>query len=237
MTTPSLDQPIKRASIAELVATRIIDLVRSGELKPGDQLPAERELAQSLGVSRPSVREAIRGLAILGVVQTRQGGGAHISPLDAQALLGPIQFFLSLEDTNIRELYEARMLIESDVARRAADQMTAMELDDLARILEAQKDTLGDPNAFRASDFAFHMSIWKGARNAYLTRIGESLNVVGLDFRKRASETTGVLEQSLADHATLLDALRARDPDAAAEAAARHMSNVYRSTIAQGGES
>jgi DNA-binding FadR family transcriptional regulator len=235
MSRPSLDAPIKRESVAELVAGRIMDLVRRGELKPGDQLPAERDLAQSLNVSRPSLREAIRGLSILGVVQTRQGGGAYISPLDAEALLGPIQFYLSLEDMNVAELYEARMLIESDVARRAAVHMTDPEIDALGRILKAQRDTLGDPDAFRASDFAFHMALWTGARNAFLKRIGESLNVIGLDFRRRASETHGVLEQSLKDHAALLEALRDRDADAAACAASAHMSNVYRSTIAQGG--
>ena len=131
MTTPKpivFDSPIVRESVAEMVARRILDMVTARALKPGDQLPPERDLAESLGVSRPSVREAIRGLAILGVVQSRQGGGAYITKLDGDALLGPIQFFLSLEDVNIRELYDARSLIESDVARRAAVNMDAATL-------------------------------------------------------------------------------------------------------------
>ena len=70
------DSPIVRESVAEMVARRILDMVTARALRPGDQLPPERDLAESLGVSRPSVREAIRGLAILGVVQSRQGGGA-----------------------------------------------------------------------------------------------------------------------------------------------------------------
>lgn len=233
MTRPSLTIPIERKSVAEQVAHRILDIVRDGGLKPGDPLPAERDLAQTLGVSRPSVREAIRGLAILGIVRTRQGGGAQITALDADALLGPIQFYLSLEGMNVRELYDARQLIESDVARRAAERMTDAELDALAAILAAQQGTLDDPDAFRTSDFEFHLALWSGARNGFLKRIGESLNVIGLEFRRRASETPGVLEQSLRDHAALLEALRARHPDAAAEAASRHMANVYRSTTAQ----
>ncbi len=229
------DSPIVRESVAEMVARRILDMVSARALKPGDQLPPERELAESLGVSRPSVREAIRGLAILGVVQSRQGGGAYITKLDGDALLGPIQFFLSLEDVNIRELYDARSLIESDVARRAAVHMDAGTLAQLESILLQQKETLTDARAFRLSDFSFHEAIWGGCGNAFLKRIGETLNVLGLEFRKRASETAGVLAQSFADHRRLLDALQARDPEAAAKAAEVHMQNVYQSTIAQEG--
>ena len=227
------DTPIVRESVAEMVARRILDMVSARALRPGDQLPPERELAETLGVSRPSVREAIRGLAILGVVKSRQGGGAYITNLDAEALLGPLQFFLSLGDVNIRELYDARSLIESDVARRAAVNMSESQLDALEAILVAQRGTLADARAFRVSDFAFHEAIWEGCGNAFLRRIGESLNVLGLEFRKRASETKGVLEQSLADHHRLVAALRARDADAAARAAESHMQNVYQSTIAQ----
>ena len=230
----AFDAPLARASVAEMVARRILDMVTAGALKPGDQLPPERDMAEALGVSRPSVREAIRGLAIMGVVRSRQGGGSTITALDGDALLGPIRFFLSLEDVNIRELYDARALIESDVARRAAVHMPDAVLAQLDAILLTQKAILTDAGAFRLSDYAFHEAIWAGSGNAFLKRIGESLNVLGLEFRTRASETAGVLAQSYADHCQLRDALRARDPEAAAQAAERHMQNVYQSTVAQG---
>ena len=135
---------------------------------------------------------------------------------------------------NIRELYDARSLIESDVARRAAVNISDADLGAAGEILAAQGKTIGDPIAFRQSDFEFHEVIWIGSGNAFLKRIGESLNVLGLEFRKRASEKPGVLEQSLRDHRRLLDALKSRDPDAAAQAAEAHMQNVYQSTITQG---
>ncbi|MGB8813408.1 MAG: FadR/GntR family transcriptional regulator [Paracoccaceae bacterium] len=230
------DTPIVRESVAEMVVRRILDMVKSGALKAGNALPPERDLALSLNVSRPSVREAMRGLTVLGVVRTRQGGGAYISDLGPDALLGPIQFYLSLQDMNIRELYDARSLIESDVARRAAENIDDETLAKLETILAQQHDTLSDPLAFRQSDYDFHEAIWIGSRNAFLKRIGQSLNVLGLEFRKRASEQPGVLEQSLRDHRRLLDALQARDPEAAARAAEVHMQNVYQSTIAQAAE-
>ncbi len=229
------EKPIVRESVAEMVARRVLDMVTSGVLKAGDQLPPERELAEMLSVSRPSVREAIRGLSILGVVRSRQGGGAYISKLDADALLGPIQFFLSLEDVNIRELYDARSLIESDVARRAAVNISDEALAKLQSILLEQEGLLDDVIGFRSSDFRFHKAIWIGSGNAFLKRIGESLNVMGLEFRKRASENTAVLARSYQDHKNLFQALKARDPEMAAKAAEKHMQNVYNSTIAQSG--
>jgi GntR family transcriptional repressor for pyruvate dehydrogenase complex len=230
------DAPIVRESVAEMVVRRILDMVKAGVLKAGDLLPPERDLAVSLNVSRPSVREAMRGLAVLGVVKTRQGGGAYISDLGPDSLLGPIQFYLSLESMNIRELYDARSLIESDVARRAAINISDADLARLEDMLVKQAETIGDPIAFRQADFDFHEVIWIGSGNAFLKRIGESLNVLGLEFRKRASERPGVLEQSLQDHRRLLNALKSRDAQGAAQAAELHMQNVYQSTIAQGGE-
>ncbi len=230
---PEFDTPIVRESVAEAVVRRILDMVKAGVLKAGDALPPERDLAVSLNVSRPSVREALRGLTVLGVVRTRQGGGAYISDLGPETLLGPIQFYLALEDVNIRDLYDARSLIESDVARRAAVNIDDETLNRLEGLLAEQRDTINDPLAFRRSDYEFHELIWIGSRNAFLKRIGESLNVLGLEFRKRASERPETLEQSLRDHRALLDALRARDPESAARAAEAHMRNVFKSTIAQ----
>ncbi len=225
------EDPIVRRSVAEQVAQRILGLVKAGSLKPGDQLPPERDLAASLQVSRPSVREAIRGLTILGVIRTRQGGGAYVSELDADVLLEPLHFFISLEERNIRELYDARMLIESDVARRAAENISKDDLVRLEELLRLQAAVLDNPSGFRESDSAFHDIIWRGCGNAFLTRIGKSLNVIGLEFRRMASETPGVLAQSHKDHKRILDALKARDPAAAAEAASAHMRNVYRTTV------
>ena len=234
ITKIEFDAPIVRESVAEMVVRRILDMVKGGTLKAGAALPPERDLALSLNVSRPSVREAMRGLAVLGVVKTRQGGGAYISDLGPDSLLGPLQFYLSLERMNIRELYDARSLIESDVARRAAVNISDSDLAQLEVLLAEQSQTIGDPIAFRESDFAFHEVIWVGSGNAFLKRIGESLNVLGLEFRKRASEKPEVLKQSLQDHRRLLNALKARDADAAARAAEAHMQNVYQSTISQG---
>ena len=134
-----LDIPIVRTSVAESVAQRILAMIESGSLKPGDQLPTERDLAASLQVSRPSVREAMRGLSILGVVKTRQGGGAYVSALDAATLLEPLQFFISLDNCTVDALYDARLLVETGIARRAAVRMTNDALGRLQALIEPQR--------------------------------------------------------------------------------------------------
>ena len=113
--------PVERHSVADQVAKKILDLVRTGNLKPGDQLPPERDLAQMLQVSRPSLREALRGLQILGVVKSRQGGGAFITSLEADDLLAPLQFLITLNSENVHALYELRILIDGRIARMATN--------------------------------------------------------------------------------------------------------------------
>lgn len=111
--------------------------------------------------------------------------------------------------------------------------MADERIKELENIYKLQKETLEDPVRFRISDGLFHELIWEGCGNAFLSRIGKSLHVIGQEFRQRASETPGVLSRSYADHRLLVKAIKARDPDAAAEAAAKHMRNVLQSTLAK----
>jgi GntR family transcriptional repressor for pyruvate dehydrogenase complex len=118
-----LDDPIGRKSVSELVVQRILDMVKAGSLAPGHKLPAERDLAQQLDVSRPTVREALRALAILGVVEIRHGGGVYVTSLDAE-LLSPMDFFVTLSASNMAELFDARIQFEPMITRMAAERLT-----------------------------------------------------------------------------------------------------------------
>ena len=204
--------------------------------------PPERELAVPQGISRPSARETIRGLAMPGVDRTRQAGAAGISELaggtsigelDAGLILGPIRFLLSLGESNVQNLCDARRRIESDVARRAAENMVPAALNRLDKIRAAEADAIDDPIAFRQSDLTSHEALREGSGTAYLKRPGKGLKGIRLEFRKKAFETRGVVGQSRKDQSALVKVTRSRDP-AAARAAARHMRSAYQSTVAQG---
>ncbi len=223
--------PIERNSVAEQVAKRLLELVRTRNLKPGDMLPTERDLAAMLQVSRPSVREAVRGLQILGVLRARQGSGVFVSSLEAADMLAPWQFLITLNKENVDALYEARVLIDGGIVRMAAERISAENIARLKQMLIVQKDLTGDPLGFRVSDLEFHRTIMEATGNPFLVHTSGSLYILGMEYRRMASETPGVLTQSLVDHRAIVAALEARDPQAAAKAAERHISNVHRSTI------
>jgi GntR family transcriptional repressor for pyruvate dehydrogenase complex len=94
-----------KEGVAQSVVNRILDLVRTGMLRVGDRLPSERELIDILDISRPTLREALRALSMLGVIDSRHGGGAFVTDLEARTLLAPLDFFLSLSQTNLGEAY------------------------------------------------------------------------------------------------------------------------------------
>ncbi|MBV6306955.1 FadR family transcriptional regulator [Candidimonas humi] len=231
MTRPSLTiTSLDREPVSEQVVTQLLGMVKAGNLKPGDHLPPERELAQSFGVSRPTIREAVRALVVLGVLTTRQGGGIYVSNLRAETLLGPLQFFLSLEDTAVDTLYDARQLIEGGIAGRAAHAATPDDVRALQELIVLQKGAVTDPQAYRKLDIAFHERIHAMAANPFLARAATSLNTLGLEFRTVASESPQVIAQSLLDHAAIVAALAANDQAAAEEAMRQHMRNVLEST-------
>lgn len=216
--------------MAEQVAERILGLVRGGDLRPGDQLPPERDLAVTLGVSRPSLREAMRGLQLLGVVKARQGGGAFISSLEAAELLAPLQFLITLDERNVDSLYDVRVLVDGEIGRRAAPLITPQGLELLRDSIAEQRALLRDPEAFHVADMAFHQLIFGACGNPILGRIATSLYVLGMEYRRLAWKRPRVLQHSIADHEAILQALMLHDADAAGAAMAQHMRNVHRST-------
>ena len=233
MTKRSLNvTSLVREPVSDQVIAQLLGMVKAGNLKAGDRLPPERDLAESFGVSRPTIREAVRALAALGVLTTRQGGGIRVSNLRAETLLGPLQFFLSLEETSIDELYDARQLIEGGIAHRAASAATAEDIAYLRDLISQQKDVVDDPQVYRKLDSDFHQHIHLLAANPFLTRAASSLNILGLEFRTVASESPQVIAQSLLDHAAIVGALERNDADAAEAATRDHMRNVLESTRA-----
>ncbi|MBE7247015.1 MAG: FadR family transcriptional regulator [Actinomycetospora chiangmaiensis] len=223
--------PIDRTSVAEKVAKRLLDMVRSRNLLPGNQLPPERELAVSMGVSRPSVREAVRGLQILGVLKVRQGGGIFVGSLEATDLLEPLQLLITLSEENVNALYESRRLIDGGIGRLAAERIGDAELERLRNLVAAQAGLVDHPTAFRLSDLEFHRTIAEVTGNPFLVRVSTSLYLLGAEYRRVASETPGVLQQSLADHHAIFAALERRDGAAAEAAMVLHMGSVHRTTV------
>lgn len=222
--------PIQRVSVAEQVAHNLLDLIRTGSLRPGQQLPTERELAATLQVSRPSVREAVRGLQILGVIKTRQGGGLFVTSLKTAEILAPLQMLISFTEENFEALHETRILVESGIARLLAERVGQATIARLRKLVEIQHRLTDNPVAFRVSDMEFHRTIGADLGNPILERISESLYVLGNEYRRVAWETPGVLSRSVADHEQIIAALDTHDAETIEAAMVRHMRSVHETT-------
>lgn len=223
-------EPITRQGASEKVVHRLLALVKAGDLGPGDRLPSERELAERFQVSRPTIREAVRALAVLGVVKTRHGGGIFVSAMEASDLLGPLSFFLTLQPMEVDRLYQARAVIEGEIAALACAAATAEHIDDLARLIADQAAHIAQPARYRVLDLKFHERLAELAGNPFLARAASSMNVLGLEFRKLASENEAVIGASIADHRRILAAFRAADAPEARRAMQDHMATVLRTT-------
>lgn len=220
--------PITRTVLAEQIAQHILQLIQTGVLKPDQQLPPERELALKLGVSRPSLREALRALSLLGVLVKRQGDGVFVSTLSSEALLAPLHFFVSLEPHHLDSLFEARMIVESGITRIAAERISADVLEQLRTCTEHGGKNIDNPAAFLEADMRFHHLIVESTKNPFLERVSQSLGILGKASRELTVQLPGVRQQSHADHEDVFDALMKHDPDQASRAMHRHLENVWR---------
>lgn len=222
--------PIIREGASDQIVARLLALVKAGDLKPGARLPSERDLAEMFCVSRPTIREAVRALVVLGVLKSTHGGGIFVSALEAADLLGPLSFFLTLRNVEVGRLYDARALIEGEIAALAAQTATPSDCDALDALIAEQAASIRDPESYRIADTAFHAKLADIAGNPFLGRAASSMNVLGMEFRKIASENETVIGSSIADHCRVVTALRARNPEAARLAMKGHMMTVLQTT-------
>jgi GntR family transcriptional repressor for pyruvate dehydrogenase complex len=229
--TAAAVRSIEKQSLGQQVVSRILELVRTGNIRPGDRLPPERKLIEIFRISRPSLREALRALSVLGVVEQRHGGGAYITDLEAEKLLAPLDFFLSLSQSNLDDAFESRRVIEVEIVRKAALNAGAEDIADLEAMIAAQPTVSYDPIAFRILDSRFHEKLSEAAGNVVLQRVAYALYNLGLDVRRRATEAPSTIAQSTEDHARIVEAIAARDPDRAAEAMRRHLAHIEETTL------
>jgi GntR family transcriptional repressor for pyruvate dehydrogenase complex len=225
---------LERTSISEQVANRILGMIKSGNLKPGDQLPTEAQMCVAFSISRPPLREALKALTMMGVLGSRQGGRYSVTDLSASRLIEPFNIMLSTTHYKVHDHFEARAVVDLALVRFCAER-AGDELRD--RILHLARDGRAfhdDPVAFRLLDIEFHQSIYDGARNDMLFALAQSLYDVALDERRVASEVPGIIEKSVAQHCEIAEAIKANDPEKAVAAYREHLEHVRDTTIQSG---
>ena len=218
---------IEKNLLSEKIAAQVLSLIKERHLAPGEKLPPERELAAMLQVSRSSLREAFRALAVIGAVDTRQGDGTYVTALEPELLVDHLDYVVSLNESTFEHLFEARRVLEVGIVSFAAQRITDEEIARLEDCLERMEKLNGDYATFITADLEFHELIVKAARNPiYQSPYMASIRRLGRVSRTMSAPVPGLPEQSYADHQMILRALKAHDPDAAREAMIQHLDHI-----------
>jgi GntR family transcriptional repressor for pyruvate dehydrogenase complex len=221
-------EPIKRTRIPDEIADRIRALIVDGAFKKDEPLPSERDLAKRMRVSRSSVRDAIRRLEVIGLLETRHGQGTFLHELSVDNVVTPMASVLTFNRARQKDLMDARRVFEPAVARMAAARATDEELDAIDRILEEQRRKVRTGEPTIGEDTAFHAALAQATHNPVIVGVMETLNDLLVESRQRSLERRGRSLQSLRGHESVAEALRRHDADGAAVAMHDHIDQIAR---------
>ncbi|MCL5046308.1 MAG: FadR family transcriptional regulator [Actinobacteria bacterium] len=219
-------EPVKKVTVSDNIVKQIRALIEEGKISVGQKLPAERELAQQLSVSRISVREAIKSLAVMGLVEVRSGEGTFVRSITPQDVADPIRYAMLMERRTLRELLEVRRVLEVELAGLAAERATPEDLEvmeqtlfDMARDIEVNRNYLD-------SDIAFHNAITEAAGNTLLHNMISTVGDLMIDSRRKTTMVPGSGLRALRGHQQIFDRIKARDAQGARQAMRDHLVDV-----------
>lgn len=215
----------KNGRTAEEVSTRLQDMIRSGELRAGDKLPPERDLAKIMGISRPTLRAGIRSLITVGVLRSRQGAGTFVASSDGSPVLdvAPLQMLSVLHGFTPDEMFEARLALETSIAALAAERVDNEQITLLAEELAGMYASLTDPEQYLIHETRFHRTMAAASGNRVLTALTNMVAAILSESESTAAYRTIDLKQVAERHHNIFRALRDRDPQSASEAMRDHL--------------
>lgn len=223
-------QPVIRRKLADEVRDRLLVIIRSGELRPGDRLPSERELMERFAVGRPAVREALQSLGSAGLIEINHGERARIAVPDTRGMFERIGEtvlqLLQTSPTTLEHLKDARLMFETGMVRMAAKSATAADIAKLKGTIEQQRLALDNVPEFVKADMAFHTAIAGVTGNSVCELLSEAMLDWLFTFRHDLLRMPGSEHISLAEHERLLAAIEAHDVDRAERAMFEHLTRA-----------
>lgn len=227
-----MDTPqIRKNKLYEDIVQTLLERIREGSLRAGDRLPAERTLASDLGVSRTAIREALRSLEHMGCIESRVGEGTFIKSPRFEDIAEPFSMVFSQDRQLNSDLIEARLILETEIARLAARRRTPAQLEELrATIATMEQNVRGGGNAVDADD-AFHAVLAQAAGNSALNTILGMCAQLLSRTRRITQNMQGVPEATLSDHRAILDAVERQDEKAAYRLMRRHLINAQKNLL------
>ncbi|CCQ74545.1 FCD domain-containing protein [Magnetospira sp. QH-2] len=235
-------EQIKTPKIADAIVDQLQTLILKGVLKPEEKLPAERDLAQQMDVSRPSLREALQRLEALGLLESKQGGGTYVKSVVASAFTEPLAYLMRSDPDTAMDYIEFRRSLEGTASYYAAIRATGSDKEILASHMKAMEDahSVDDPTLEADEDADFHLAIAEASHNVVLLHIAQGLYKLlreGVFYnRQRLYNRKNSRNLLLDQHRRIHDAILGGDPEEAREAARAHMTFVEASLLEMGKE-
>lgn len=219
-------KPVKKTRVYEEIVVKIKDMLEKGRLKSGDQLPGERELSEVFQVSRSSVREALRTLETQGYLESRQGDGTYIASKPVESLVRSLASVIFSEKDSQMELFEMRRLIEPQLAYLAAERATQEEIAMMEQALVLQEEAVARGETGTDVDKSFHYIMAKATKNKVLLRLTDSMRDLLAESRDKYLQVEGRPGKSISRHRQVLDAIKAKDGELAAQVMLEHVQDI-----------
>jgi GntR family transcriptional repressor for pyruvate dehydrogenase complex len=217
--------PIERRKVYELVADRLVAEISARRLKPGDPIPAERQLAETLSVGRSSIREALRMLESRGLI-TSDGRGAFSVAEYGNPLNASLALLVEMRDGDLRELFEVRKVLEVEMAGLAAERRTDEDVERMRAAIEAMDRGIAEADRYIAGDLEFHQAVVAATGNRIARSMMEAIRDVMRAALFSIYRIPGSPERSMEQHRQILEAVVAGRPDEARERAREHLLRV-----------
>jgi GntR family transcriptional repressor for pyruvate dehydrogenase complex len=217
---------LEKRRIYQDVVHYIHTQIENRSLKPGDKLPPERKLAETLGVSRNSVREAIRALSEKGVLTSRQGAGTYISSQDHDSLMRNLTATVWEQQNRLHDIFEFRRLVEPQIAALAAVNITPQQVSSLRELIRSQEKTIQRGHSDPWHDAQLHSLVAQASGNTVFVEIMDVLNKKFSDVRSQGLLSPHRVRESIAGHRRILTALAKGDPHEAKQAMHDHLVEV-----------
>lgn len=219
-------KPIVSSRLYEEVVEQIKKLIIEGKIKPGDRFPSERKLAEQLGVSRGVLREAFRVLESMGLVTSKRGGGRYLRNYNKQNIYRSTDNFISLEKAALLDIAEARMLIETQIIKKAVEEATREDIDKIAEVLYAMENVSEEEYRESDLDLEFHLAIAESTHNFALHDLLEAQFQVLIELEQKHLLSPNRRKELCEEHKRILDTIITRDKIRAERVMAEHIENL-----------
>jgi GntR family transcriptional repressor for pyruvate dehydrogenase complex len=219
--------PIHSGRLYEQIVAQIEQRILDGELRPGDKLPAERDLAEQFGVSRTAIREAMKALVQSGLVKIHPGRGTYVTDSTSMVVRHSIDMLVRVgNETGIKDLVEVREILEPEIAALAAIRANREDIEAMENAVKAMDQAMDDPDTYIEADLDFHLALAQGSNNALIPVLIDSLVDLLREHRKRAASVDGGLERGQPFHKIIMEAIKSKDANAARKSMRAHLEQV-----------